>query len=149
MIIILPNDCTGLDDLQAALASFDLNSFDSHMSSTKVIVTVPKFTIETSLALNEPLSQMGMGIIFSGSADFGGILASNDPLQVSAVIQKAYINVDENGTVAAAATGVIVTTTAVIFEPPPIYFTADHPFVYLIKSSSGILFMGRYVTPSS
>lgn len=114
-----------------------------------VIVTIPKFTTETSLPLSAPLAQMGMGIIFSNAANFSGILKSNEPLQVSAIIQKAYINVDEKGTVAAAATGVIVTTAAIRIEPPPVYFTANHPFIYLIKSSSGILFMGRYVTPSS
>lgn len=146
MLIILPNDCNGIDTLQNSLKTFDLSTFDSQMLGHDVIVTIPKFTTETSLSLKGPLTAMGMGNVFSNAAELGGLLVGKEGLQVSAVVHKAYINVDENGTVAAAATGVVIRAkTAVFHRVPPIVFTANHPFVYLIKSPSGILFMGRYL----
>lgn len=81
----------GLDVLQIALKSFDLDSIDSQLYRNKVIVTIPKFRIKTSLTLNNSLTDMGMGIIFSSSADFSGILQENQQLYVSQVVHKAHI----------------------------------------------------------
>jgi serpin B len=71
-------------------------------------------------------------------------------LFISAAVHKAYINVDEKGTEAAAATGIEFETASARQEPPPIYFTADHPFLFLIRDnrSGGILFMGRVTDPT-
>ena len=71
-------------------------------------------------------------------------------LFISAAIHKAYISVDEKGTEAAAATGIMMEATAMRNEPPPIIFTADHPFLFLIRDnkSGGILFMGRVTDPT-
>jgi serpin B len=85
---------------------------------------------------------MGMPDAFSGRADFSGMTGDKE-LFISAVIHKAYVDVNEEGTEAAAATGIVMKLTAV--EPPPPIFRADRPFVFIIrdKQSGSILFMGR------
>ena len=81
-----------------------------------------------------------------GEADLTG-MSSEEELFVSAVIHKAFIDVNEEGTEAAAATGVAVKATAAILEPA--VFRADHPFAFLIRDSGtgSILFLGRLVNP--
>ena len=83
----------------------------------------------------------------SDQADFAGIDGKQHSLFLSAVIHKAYVDVYEEGTEAAAATGVIVGTTAMAAVPPE--FRADHPFVFLIRDEATgcILFMGRVTDP--
>lgn len=149
MIIILPDNCNGLDELQSALPSFNLNSFGSKISNNRVVMTMPKFKAETNLPLNGALQLMGFQSIFSGSANLSGLLVEKDPLYVSDVIHKAYIDVNEKGTVAAAATGVVANRMLAVRRPPSVVFNANHPFIYLINSSEGILFMGKYVTPTN
>jgi serpin B len=82
-----------------------------------------------------------------GAADFSGI-TGNRELAISAVVHKAFVEVDEKGTEAAAATGVVFSRAAVVAQPPVI-FRADHPFFFLIRDtrSGSILFMGRLVRP--
>jgi serpin B len=90
---------------------------------------------------------MGMRDAFSQQADFSGMNGRKD-LFISAVIHKAYIDVNEEGTEAAAATGIVVGITAV--PPPPPVFRADHPFLFLIRdnNSGSILFLGRVTNPT-
>lgn len=84
--------------------------------------------------------------MFTSSADLSGLLQGGESLQVSSVVHKAYIEVNEEGTVAAGATGVGVTTTAVQI---PQQFFANHPFIYWIweRNQHGILFIGRFQKP--
>jgi serpin B len=88
---------------------------------------------------------MGMPLAFSERADFSGLDGEKD-LFVSAVVHKAFVDVNEEGTEAAAATGVVVELVAAPVHP---VFRADHPFLFLIRdrSSGSILFMGRLVSP--
>ena len=91
---------------------------------------------------------MGMPDAFSlPPADFSGIDGKKD-LVISAVLHKAFVDVNETGTEAAAATAVIVGRTSVMPDPPPV-FRADHPFVFLIRDTrtGSILFMGRLTNP--
>ena len=83
----------------------------------------------------------------SGAADFSGITGTRD-LAISAVVHKAFVEVEEKGTEAAAATGVVFARTAAIAQPPVI-FRADHPFFFLIRDihTGTILFLGRLVRP--
>jgi len=108
----------------------------------EVDLFVPKFKIEYETTLNEPLKQMGMEIAFSDSSDFSGI--SDAPLAISEVKQKTVIEVNEEGTEAAAVTSVNVATSL----PPT--FRADRPFLFLIQESSSgvILFMGKIGKPT-
>jgi serpin B len=96
---------------------------------------------------------MGMPSAFDATADFSGMTGKRD-LFISAVIHKAYINVDEKGTEAAAATAVVMEKAMAMpprrDQPLPPVFRADHPFVFLIRDnrSGGILFMGRVTDPT-
>jgi len=87
---------------------------------------------------------------FSGSADFSGMTGKQD-FFISAAIHKAFIDVTEQGTEAAAATAIAMTATAFIHnEPPPVIFNADHPFLFVIRNAQtgAILFLGRVTDPT-
>jgi serpin B len=117
------------------------------MEDKEVEMAIPKFTFESQFNLKETLIQMGMKIPFSNDADFTGMTASND-LKIDEVIHKAFIEVNESGTEAAAATAVIMVLKSALQEET-IRFTANHPFIYFImdKTTGGIIFMGRLVNP--
>ena len=92
---------------------------------------------------------MGMKRAFSGEADFSGI-SSAEALYISAVLHKAYVDVNEAGTEAAAATGVVMRAMAMRRMQPIPVFRADHPFLFLIRDTrtGSILFMGRVLDPT-
>ena len=71
-------------------------------------------------------------------------------LWISSVVHKAFVDVNEEGTEAAAATGTVMRSMAMAYERPPVVFQADHPFLFLIRDnrSGGILFMGRVADPT-
>jgi serpin B len=114
-----------------------------------VQVSLPKFRAESEFSIRQALSAMGMPTAFTGKADFSGI----DPkggLAISEVVHKAFVDVSEQGTEAAAATGIAVHATAVMRMPEqPIVFRADHPFLFLIRDTRTgvVLFIGRLMTP--
>jgi serpin B len=93
------------------------------------------------------LVKMGMALAFTANADFSGMNGGREPLLISNVLHKAFVDVNEEGTEAAAATAVIVARGGP--PPRPIVFRADHPFVYLIRDrrTGCILFMGRMANP--
>ena len=100
--------------------------------------------------LNDVLSGMGMKDAFTDKANFGGMSSSRD-LYIQAVVHKAFVDVNEEGTEAAAATAVGIMATSIAIEPnPPKVFKADHPFLFLIRheKSGAILFMGRIADPT-
>jgi serpin B len=102
-------------------------------------------------SLSDTLAALGMPLAFSDKADFSG-MSTQEPLSISAVIHKAFVAVDEDGTEAAAATAVSMKAEAVAPSPEePIAFRADHPFVFLIrdKRTQSILFIGRVVRPEA
>jgi serpin B len=121
---------------------------------SKVIVFMPKFKMTRQFELNATLGGMGMQLAFlDGVADFSGMTGdSKRKLFISAVIHKAFVAVDEEGTEAAAATAVVINRATAIFRVPipPVVFRADHPFLFLIRDnrSGGILFMGRLTDPT-
>jgi len=141
-VILLPNSRTGLSALESKLKDYDLSKISSQMFSQEVDVTIPKFKVEFEINLNDALKNLGMGEMFSKRADLSGILESGEPLYVSDVVHKAFIEVNEEGSEAAAATGAIFMPLAFI---PTIHFCADHPFVYHIldNASNTSVFSGR------
>jgi serpin B len=143
--VILPKPETPLASLEDALHSDGFSAWLGQLQQKRILVSLPKFRSECSFSLRDALSAMGMADAFSSAADFSGIAGGRD-LALSEVKHKAYIDVSEEGTEAAAATGAVVALTA--FAPPP-RFVADRPFLYLIRdtSSGAILFAGRYTGP--
>jgi serpin B len=114
----------------------------------EVRVTLPRFKTTAEFGLKDTLVAMGMADAFdAGKADFSGMDGKKD-LFISAVVHKAFVDVNEEGTEAAAATGVVMSLTAMP-EPPP-EFRADHPFLFLIRDTKtgAILFFGRILDPT-
>ena len=155
MIIILPEK-KGVAALKEAenKLSANLDKFLSLIidNSDKVNLTLPKFKIETPLlVLNEPLKKLGITDAFIyPKADFSGI-NGNHELYIGLVAHKAMINVDEQGTEAAAATAGMMPSGAAYNPNKPKEFRADRPFLYLIRDNETglILFIGKLLNPPS
>jgi len=146
MIIFLPKKFDGLRDFEKTLTTENLSKWLARLRKRKVVVSVPKFKETCQFRLADVLKSMGMTDAFLGKADFSGMNGKRD-LFISAVIHKAFVDVNEEGTEAAAATAV-VGVTAVRPEEIPV-FRADHPFLFLIRDndSGSILFIGRMMNP--
>ncbi len=151
MLVLLPEEGE-LDQLEDSLTSENLDSWRQDLSEQKVSVYFPKFKFETGFSLGETLQDMGMQQAFSNPADFSGI-TQTEGLKISDVVHKAFVEVNEEGTEAAAATAVgMGITSAPMEEPPKIpEFNADHPFIFMIeeRDSGSILFMGRMADPTA
>jgi serine protease inhibitor len=152
LVVLLPKDRSGLAALEQSLTASNTQQWLSQVvQRDKVIVALPKFKSTQQFELGGTLGAMGMAQAFSGSADFSGMTGKRD-LAISDVIHKAYIEVNEEGTEAAAATAVGFRALAMRgpVEQPPV-FRADHPFIFLIRDnrSSSILFMGRMADPGN
>jgi serpin B len=143
MVILLPKKLDALDEFEKKLTPENLTQWLAKIYKSEVVVFVPKFKMTSQFSLASVLKSMGMKDAFSSDADFSGINGKRD-LFISAVIHKAYVEVNEEGTEAAAATGVVMRLTSVGPAPLPV-FRADHPFLFLIRDnlSGSILFIGR------
>ena len=147
MLVVLPNERDGLPELEESLSVENLQQWNEQLSPNEVRVFMPKFKMETEYFLIGPLSAMGMPTPFiEEDANFQGIAPI--PLFISQAVHKAFVDVNEEGTEAAAATAIVVGTTSV--KPPIPVFKADHPFVFLIQddSTGNILFIGRVIDPT-
>jgi serpin B len=147
MVVLLPRAVDGLSALEDSLTAEKLGQLLAKLSNTEVQVYLPKFQLTSQFELSSTLSAMGMPLAFTSHADFAGI-STSVPLQISHVIHKAFVDVNETGTKAAAATGVVGIVAVVGF--PQTVFRVDHPFLFLIRdqTSGAILFMGRVTNPS-
>jgi serpin B len=152
MVIILPYKMDGLAAIEAAMTPAMLEGLIDHARYEKIQIEMPKFVAEDSFDLTSVLEALGMHEAFDPvRADLTGIAdTARGRLFVSDVVHKAYVDVDEVGTVAAAATGIAVATATAMLPTPPIPFIVDHPFLYLIRDNATgeILFMGRMSDPS-
>lgn len=149
MVILLPKDGT-LTGTEASLNSGMLSAMLQSAESRRVMVYLPKFSVKTRYTeMGRTLAAMGMPTAFSAGADFSGMDGRKD-LFISDVIHQAYVDVNEEGTEAAAATAVIMKLAAAPADPEPVpVFRADHPFIFLIRDdeTGAILFMGRIMNP--
>lgn len=146
MVVFLPTARDGLGALEKKLDSAKLEQLLKTLRPTSVDVWLPRFKVEQSFAMAGTLASMGMPSAFaSGTADFSGMTGSKG-LFISAVIHKAFVEVNEEGTEAAAATGVVMGIESVVVTPT---FRADHPFVFALRDtkSGTLLFLGRVVDP--
>ena len=125
------------------------NMLLAKLRNREVIAYIPKFKLETAFGLKTTLEALGMKQAFSRQADFSGI-STEENLYISAVIHKAYVDVNEEGTEAAAATGVVMKAMLARRPVPTPVFRADHPFFFLIRDtrSGSILFLGRVIDPT-
>ncbi|KAJ8688154.1 hypothetical protein QAD02_023949, partial [Eretmocerus hayati] len=135
MVIILPNKIDGLSYIEQnfdLLTPSRLTVSNSHNLGTDkdISLRLPRFKIETTTDLEQPLRELGMSSIFGNTADFSGIAQA--PLRIGKVLQKAFIEVNEEGSEATAATVVDF-----VLQSASILFNVDHPFVYqIVKESS-------------
>jgi serpin B len=147
MLVLLPKD-EDLAKLEESLTAEKLEEYRDGLYERKIDVYLPKFTFETKYFMAKDLSEMGMPLAFSPfEADFSGMTGSKD-LFISSVIHQAFVEVNEEGTEAAAATVVIMAMSAAM---PMNDFRADHPFIFLIqeRETGNILFIGRVVDPTA
>jgi serpin B len=148
MVVLLPKKRDGLPELEKTLTAGKIAELLPKLREQEVMVSLPKFKTTCEFGLKDTLAVMGMPAAFSQTkADFSGMDGSRE-LYITAVVHKAYVDVNEEGTEAAAATGVVVGLRAAPAHP---VFRADHPFVFAIRDnrSGSILFLGRVKNPQA
>jgi serpin B len=148
LIAFLPRQKEGMKAMEEQLNAGVVSDVLGKIRSTKVAVSFPKFKMTSSFQLADVLAKMGMPTLFQpGKADLSGIVVTKD-LFISKVVHKAYVDVNEEGTEAAAATAVIAMRASAKAPMIPV-FRADHPFVFAIRDNKtgSILFLGRVTNP--
>ncbi len=149
MVVLLPRQIEGCGALESRLTPGLISRSLGRMKNQRVEIFLPRFKLESSFDLSATLARMGMSNAFGPQADFSGMDGTR-LLCISGVFHKAWGEVNEEGTEAAAATVVGVVTNAVMEPPPPPpVFRADHPFIFFIRvtRSGTILFLGRFAEP--
>jgi serine protease inhibitor len=152
MLLLLPEKVDGLGRLEDALTPENLDRWTRPLEEKEVQVFLPKFKESSQFRLEKTLASMGMVDAFEmDKADFSG-MDGRKWLYIAAVIHQAFVEVNEEGTEAAAATAVVIKArSAPGVSRPPLIFRADHPFVFLMRDNrtGSILFLGRMVNPST
>jgi len=145
MYIFLPREQERFVEFQKALSAGDWKRWMVLFHDAEGEITLPRFKVEYEGELSQPLTGLGMGVAFGDQADFSGMGA--DPLQISRVRHKTFVEVNEEGTEAAAATAVVM--RAMSLAPPPFKMVVDRPFFCAIRDNQtgAILFMGFIVEP--
>ena len=148
MVILLPRQIDGCGQLESKLAPALLSSSLAQMKKQKVDIFLPRFKAQSGFGLGGTLASMGMADAFGSKADFSGMDGSR-LLYISGVFHKAWVEVKEEGTEAAAATVVTMRPSAIMKPLPRPVFRADHPFIFLIRDtrSGSVLFLGRLADP--
>jgi serpin B len=148
MVIVLPDGAPGPVPGEPAR---DLAGLLAGLAPRQVSLALPRFRVASGFALRPVLAGLGMPQAFSADADFSGVTTAQR-LRISEVVHKAYIDVDEQGTEAAAATAVVMTAAA-RFQggDPPVEVIADRPFLFAVTdSATGLpLFLGRVTDPAA
>jgi len=145
MFIFLPKG--SLADFLKTFTEADFDASNQRMRFRKGTVELPRFKLENEYDLTRVLPSMGMPLAFTGRADFSAM--SDEPLFIGFVKQKTYVDVNEQGTEAAAVTAIGVRAMAAIHEPPPFQFVVDRPFFMAIreKQTGLFLFLGAISDP--
>jgi serpin B len=148
MAVVLPDG--PLPALTPRLAGRGVGGLLQEAARQRVALALPKFRQRASFGLVPALRQLGIEAAFTDRADFSGITPA-EPLSISAVVHQAYIDVDEQGTEAAAATAITMRPMAIIRQPEPVTMTVDRPFLFaIIDTASGLpLFLGQVVRPAA
>ncbi|KAK7882865.1 hypothetical protein WMY93_029039 [Mugilogobius chulae] len=145
MMIVLPRQEVPLATLEPIIKAPLLEEWANNVKRQKVEVYLPKFKVEQRIDLKDVLQELGIQNIFNNNADLSGMTDGRD-LYVSKAVQKAYLEVTEEGAEGAAGSGMIALTRTLVLYPQVM---ADHPFFFVIrnKQTGSILFMGRVMTP--
>ncbi|XP_033215196.1 antichymotrypsin-2-like isoform X4 [Belonocnema kinseyi] len=146
MIIVLPDEVNGLAELEQKLENLDINTLRQKGYPHDVELYLPKFKIESTIELNNVLTEMGMEEMFSDKANFSGI--ADVPLKVSKVLQKAFIEVNEEGAEAAAATG--LSGRRFLVELDRLVFDVNKPFLFFLITTfkTSVIFQGHLQDPA-
>lgn len=150
MLVVLPRQIEGLAALERTLSVARLNAWRNTQTERRVNVMLPKFAMTFEAWLGKTLKAMGMAEALTWpGANFAGLDGDPNWFYIDEVIHKAYVDVDERGTEAAAATAVVMMLGGMP-APPPV-FRADHPFLFLIQENrtGSILYIGRVTDPTS
>jgi serpin B len=148
MLVILPGDDLNFVDLEKQLSVERLEGWRKTLSNQKVAVSFPKIKMKNEFKLKPTLQALGMTLPFTDRADFSGV-DGQKTLFIDSVLHQTFLEIDEQGTEAAAATALLMIARSAM-QPEPKQFIADHPFLFLIqeKSSGAILFMGKVGKPA-
>lgn len=147
MLMLLPDDKDGLKTMEEKLAGTTIESIRNKLTNRESMIIMPKFKLETSYDLEDHLKALGISDLFEESiADLSNISGQKD-LFVSKVVHKAFVEVNEEGSEAAAATGIAMATFSMPMDL--LEFVADHPFFFaMLDNETGlVLFSGRYGRP--
>jgi serpin B len=146
MDIILPDDQNGIPSLLPQVTDPAFTAWTNGLYNRELNLSMPRYKFGFKKQLKDILTDMGMGIAFTGGADFTNI-ADTPPLQINDVTHQAFIETNEEGTEAAAATIVEIGYTSI--PPEPLVFNLDHAFLFIIRetTSNSIVFMGRVADP--
>ncbi|MEZ6139048.1 MAG: serpin family protein [Zavarzinella sp.] len=152
MVLVLPSKTFNITKLEKSATGDWLNQVTQNMRFEQTVqLKMPRFKLETNYRLNDPLQDMGMKLAFvAGKADFSGMHDTDEKLFISLVIHKAFVDVNEEGSEAAAATGVVMGRTSAAVPRPPKVFDANRPFLFFIrnKKTNMVLFAGKVADPS-
>jgi serpin B len=154
MLVVLPEDPApaALAKLEESVSSDTFDGWTKALKTYRTTVTLPRFKFEYGGPLDSALQDLGMRAAYGTAADFSGIAApaNAERLQITRVVQRTFVSVDENGTEAAAATGVVMTALSAS-QAPVAEFKADHPFLFFVYDAAHgrILFAGRVTSPRS
>jgi serpin B len=146
MLVILPEERIPLKSIEQSISHENLNHYISLLMESDVRVSVPKFKFSAEFQLKPTLVKMGMPTPFSNGADFTR-MSSKPDLKIDEVFHKAFVEVSEEGTEAAAATAVVIVRKSISI---PVDFIANRPFMFIIRENAtgNILFMGRVTNPN-
>ena len=151
--LLLPKDKNGLEKLEKSLTPEKLKQYLSTQDSAQVELTLPKFKIESDFKLKDPLMKLGMPLAFTDKADFNNMLnkPAPDGFYIGEVIHKSFVELNEEGTEAAAATAVVMKAGSAFHRVEKKVVTADHPFLFVIqhRATESVLFMGRVANPAN
>ena len=149
LVVFLPKKKNDLPELEKKLNAKRIADVTNRFKDQTVDVTLPKFKLTGSFELKDALSALGMRSAFGCRADFRGMTESREPLVIGTAVHKAFVDVNEEGTEAAAATAVVMALGAASPRTHTPVFRADHPFIFTICDvrTGLILFLGRVEQP--
>lgn len=151
MYIVLPQNSDRMSQFLQQLTAEKFMSMTASLRRQRGTIELPRFTLKYDTSLNASLGKLGMAIAFTRQANFDALHKAPPHLEISEVRHASFLQVDEEGTEAAAATTSTIHATVARVEPPPFHMVVDHPFFVMIRDERNqqLLFAGIIVSPES